>query len=74
MLILLLPGNGLLLREDVPEVPGSQAVPQGGGCQQLGRDAGVVHIGEAVRGVVHLVVHDGIHIDCYTVLGQDLKE
>ena len=53
--------------------PCPKNVPEGGGCQQLGRPAVVVHVGHGTGGVLHLVVHDGVDEHRDAVLGQDLK-
>ena len=45
-------GDGLPVREDVPEVPGAQHVPQGGGGQQLSRARIVINIGHGAGGVL----------------------
>ena len=45
-------GDGLPVCEDVPEVPGAQHVPQGGGGQQLSRARIVINIGHGAGGVL----------------------
>ena len=47
--------------------------PERGGGQQLSRAAVVVHVGHGGGGVLHLVVHDGVHEHRHAVLGQDLN-
>ena len=65
--------DGFSVGENVAEVAGSQHVPQRGGGQQPGGAAVVVHVGHGVNGVLHLVVHDGVHKHRHAVLGQDLQ-
>ena len=54
-------GDGLSLREDVPQVAGTEDVPQSGGRQESRGAAVIVHVGDGQGGVLHLVVHDGVH-------------
>ena len=65
--------DGLPVGQDVAQVPGAQHIPQGGGGQQPGGPAVVVHVGHGVDGVLHLVVHDGVDKHRHGVLGQDLE-
>ena len=65
-------GNFFPSRKNFSESHGSQHVPQRGGGQQPRRPSVVVHVGHGVDGVLHLVVHDGVHKHRHAVLGQDL--
>ena len=49
-------------------------VPEGGGGQQPGGLAVVVHVGDGADGVGHLVVHDGVHVNRNGILGQNLEK
>ena len=44
---------GLSVREDVSEVPGAKDVPQGGGGQQPGGPAVVVHVGHGTDWILN---------------------
>ena len=46
--------------------------PKGGGSQEPGGAAVVVHVGHGVDGVGHLVVHDGVDKHRHRVFSQDL--
>lgn len=48
-------------------------MPEGGGGEEPGGLSVVIHVGNGRDGVVHLVVHDGVHVDRDRVLGQNLK-
>ena len=61
------------MRQDFSESHCAQHISQGGGGQQPGGPAVVVHVGHGVDGVLHLVVHDGIDEHCHAVLREDLK-
>ena len=65
--------NGLSITENISQSHRAENIPQGGGGQQPGGPAVVVHVGDGVRGVGHLVVHDGVDEHRHTVLGQDLE-
>ena len=67
------PCNRFSLTENVSQGHCSQHIPQSGGGQQPGGPAVVVHVGHGVDGVLHLVVHDGVHKHRHAVLGQDLQ-
>ena len=45
-------GDRLPVGEDVPEVPGAQHVPQGGGGQKLGGARVIIHIGHGTGRVL----------------------
>ena len=66
--------NGLSITENISQSHRAENIPQSGGGQQPGRPAVVVHVGDGVGGVGHLVVHDGVHKHSDAVLGQDLAE
>ena len=61
--------DGLPVRQDVAQVPGAQHIPQGGGGQQPGGPAVVVHVGHGTDAVIDFVVHDGIDKHRHRVLG-----
>ena len=54
MLYLHLLSDGLSVRQDVPQVPGAQHVPQGGGGQQSGGPAVVVHVGHGADRILEI--------------------
>ena len=66
-------GNLLSSRQYFSQRHCPQHIPQGGGGQQPGGPAVVVHVGHGVDGVLHLVVHDGVDEHRHRVLGQDLN-
>ena len=47
--------------------------PESCGSQKSGGLSVVVHVGDGADGVVHLVVHDGVHVHSHGVFCQDLE-
>ena len=49
------------------------SIPECGGSEKPGRLSVVVDVRDGADGVVHLVVHDGVHVHSHGVFCQDLE-
>ena len=52
--------DGLPVRQDVAQVPGAQHIPQGGGGQQPGGPAVVVHVGHGADRILKIHLAGGV--------------
>ena len=65
-------GNDLPVRQNVAQVLGAQNVTEGGGGQQAGGLAVIVHVGNGTDGIIDFVIHDGVNVHGDRVFGQNL--
>ena len=49
-----------------------EMLPESSSSQEPSGLTIVIHVWNGTDGIVHFVVHDGIHMDCHRVFSQDL--